>query len=310
MRCQPQTARCRLRLTEVRPLQGRKRNVRPQELQETLSAVRTAMGSPSPLLSLVLGSGWSDAAEFLTPTRSLPYSRIPHFGQPSVPGHNGRLALSSFANCDFLVFHGRRHWYEGDGWDPVALPVRISREFEVPALLLTNAAGGIRDDLEPGALMVVNDHINAMGVNPLVGAALRESGPCFADMSRVYDPLLRGLLDRSAERSRVRLRHGVYAAVSGPSYETPAEVRALQRLGADAVGMSTVPEAVFACALGLRVAALSCIANRASSADRPPLSHEDVLQAGRSAVPSMRLVLREFLTLVAGHEQDIRNQPA
>jgi purine-nucleoside phosphorylase len=238
-----------------------------------------------PDTAVVLGSGLGGAD--LGPERArLPYARIPGFPRPRVPGHPGVLSLVGRA----AVLRGRVHYYEGHPMEDVVAPVLALARLGVRRVILTNAAGGIADGLRPGDLMGIVDHLNLMGANPLRGA------PAFADLTRVYDRDLLRRAEAVARRLGFRLKRGVYAAMGGPSYETPAEVRMLRRLGADAVGMSTVPEAIAASAAGLKVLALSLITNRAAGAGRP-VSHAEVLaragEAGARTAALLRGLLQE-----------------
>lgn len=245
--------------------------------------------------AFILGSGWSGLEDGMTVRRSIPYSIVDGLGGTRVAGHEGRLLAGLCGDTRILAFLGRRHWYEGEGWGPVLLPIFIARAAGARILTLTNAAGGISTDLHPGDLMVIDDHINFMGVNPLVGAWEPTLGPQFPDQSRLYDSELRDLLHRRARDAGFEAAHGVYLAASGPAYETPAEVAAFARLGANAVGMSTVPEAMLANRLGLRVCAVSCISNRAARAQgAATLSHQEVIEATRQAAPRMKALLTGF----------------
>ncbi len=266
-----------------------------------LESVHAAMPGLRPHVVMVLGSGWCEAMAGFRTVASLSYADLPGMGLPQVAGHAGRLVRAEWEGMDVLVFAGRRHWYEGAGWVPVALPVALAHALGAKVMVLTNSAGGIREGVPPGTLMVIDDHINAIGANPLVGPHDAMWGPRFPDMSRVYDPVLRQRLDQAAHRARVGVIHGVYLAVSGPVYETPAEVNAFRRMGADAVGMSTVPEAMLAHAAGLRVAGLSCITNTAGVVHAG--SHQDVLIQATRVVPAMRAMLGEFMALTAQEER-------
>ena len=261
-----------------------------------LETVRSALPGLRAPVVIVLGSGWRDVTQAFRTIATLDYADLPGLGAPQVAGHAGQLVRAECEGGDVLVFVGRRHWYEGSGWGPIALPVALARELGAKAVVLTNSAGGVREGLVPGSLLVIDDHINLMGVNPLVGPHDPAWGPRFPDMSRVYDPDLRKRLDEAARRAAVPVTHGVYLAASGPSYETPAEIRAFRQLGADAVGMSTVPEAILAHAAGLRVAGLSCITNAAAGLAQS-LSHREVLEQAAAALPAMTAVLREFVAL-------------
>lgn len=260
--------------------------------------VRRLLPPARPRLSLVLGSGWAEAVGAFDVKDSLDYAQIAGLGAPQVEGHGGRLLLAERDGNEVLIFVGRRHWYEGVGWEPVAFPVYCSKALGVTQLLLTNSAGGINPAFTPGTLMLITDHLNLMGVNPLTGPHDAFWGPRFPDMSCVYDRAGRALLNRAASEAGVVLQHGVYLAVSGPSYETPAEIAAFRSLGADAVGMSTVPEAILAQAAGLRVAGLSCITNPAAGAGRT-LSHEEVLAGVRQALPGLKRLIGKWARLGA-----------
>ena len=257
-------------------------------LDETANQVRERLGDPHPTAAFILGSGWGPIADEFDVKRALPYAEVQGLGQAQIAGHAGRLLLGDAQGLQWLVFQGRRHWYEGRGWEPVALPVHLARRLGASALIITNAAGGIRADLAPGGLMLIEDHINAMGASPLVGPHDPFWGPRFPDQSEVYDPRLRALFAAAAEATDLPLARGVYLAVSGPAYETPAEIRAFRSWGADAVGMSSVPEAMLAHAAGMRVAGVSCITNRAAGVGRAPLSHAEVLRATAAAMPRLR----------------------
>ena len=267
-----------------------------ERMREEATEIRASFPAGIPLCGVVLGSGWAETMKALSVEKRIDYTAISCLGRTGVDGHAGELVLARIANQPVLIFHGRRHWYEGVGWEPIAMPIVIARAFEVDTILLTNASGGIAEHLSPGDLMVIDDHINMMGANPLVGSHDPYWGMRFPDQTRVYSSELGALLDRSAGELDLTVQHGIYAAVSGPVYETPAEVRALAALGADAVGMSTVPEAILANAAGLRVAAVSCIANGAAGNESEDvLSHSAVLEAVRSARPQMARVLQRFL---------------
>jgi len=200
-----------------------------------------------------------------------------------------------------LIFEGRHHWYEDDGWTPIAFPIRLAVSLCVRIVILTNAAGGIRPGFRPGTLMVIDDHINAMAANPLVGSRDASWGPRFPDQTVVYDARLRQQLRQTARRIGQKLAHGIYMAVSGPTYETPAEIAAFRTLGADAVGMSTVPEAILAHAAGLRVVGVSYISNPAAAISTPALSHEALLAHARKSQPRMTALLSAFIDDLSQH---------
>ncbi len=252
-----------------------------------------------PDCGLILGSGWSQTLQSAESLLRLPYAEIPGLGASTVIGHMGELLLFERNGLRIAAFLGRRHWYEGAGWGPVVLPVELLRRMGAKTLLITNAAGGINPSLKPGDLMVIRDHINTTGLNPLVGPVVQEWGPRFPDQSQLYDAGLIDLLRKSAHDTDASFNEGVYAFTSGPCYETPAEIRAYASMGADAVGMSTVPEAIVANAAGIRVAGLSCITNMAAGISGPHLSHEEVLAQTNKAAPAMSALLDAFLTRLA-----------
>ena len=260
-----------------------------EKLQEAAAVVKSAWPEAKPSFGIILGSGWGDAIADFPVKASMPYSDIPNLGATGVMGHAGTLILSEIEGRELLIFQGRRHWYEGVGWTPVVLPVWILKELGAESVLLTNASGGIRDDLGPGKLMAMADHINMLGSNPLIGPHRAELGTRFPDQTEVYGSTLRKmLLDAGADAE------GVYVATSGPTFETPAEIRAFRSMGADVVGMSTVPEAIVANALGLQVAGLSCVCNWAAGLGHEELTHEDVARTAAETMPRMRQVLNRF----------------
>lgn len=282
-------------------LLGGSLSIKPMEaidlkaLNEASAAVKAAWPDANPVMGLILGSGWGDAISDFPVKAALPYDQIPNLGKTGVMGHAGKLILSEVNGKDLLVFQGRRHWYEGVGWTPVVLPVWILKQFGAQTVLLTNASGGIRDDLGPGALMVMADHINMLGSNPLIGPHRAELGTRFPDQTEVYVSCLRKkLLAAGADGE------GVYVAATGPTFETPAEIRAFRSMGADVVGMSTVPEAIVANAVGLQVAGLSCVCNWAAGLGHKELTHEDVARVATETMPRMRTVLKQFSEMVTG----------
>ena len=232
----------------------------------------------APAVGLVLGSGLGAFADRLKSRVAIPYEEIPHFPVPSgVVGHAGELVLGDVDRTPVVVMSGRVHFYEGRPMSDVVYPARVLARLGVGAVVLTNAAGGVRRTFKPGDLMLVTDHINAFGTNPLIGPNEESLGARFPDMSRVYDPALRKLAKDTARSLRIPLREGVYLGNSGPSYETPAEIRAYRAIGADAVGMSTVPEAIALRHAGVRVLGISTITNMAAGILPKPLDHSEVL---------------------------------
>lgn len=263
-------------------------------LSQGAQTVRAAFPKAKPVAGLILGSGWRATATNFEMLGRLDYHTIPGLGRPTVAGHDGALLWGTCSGLETFVFLGRRHWYEGAGWEAIAFPIYLLKTFGASLVVLTNAAGGIRADLTPGTLMVIDDHINAMGAHPLVAPYDPDWGTQFPDQTQVYDDDLRRRMACAAERLRQPLAHGVYLATSGPTYETPAEIRAFRAWGADAVGMSTVPEAMLAHAAGLRVGALSFIANRAAGLSNHALAHEEITATAYSAAPAMSRLLQEL----------------
>ena len=233
-----------------------------------------------PTLAMILGSGFQHALAHFDVVHEIAYGQLPGFPTVGVTGHAGKLLIGYFGKVPVLLLKGRAHYYEGHSMDRLAFPVRVLAEFGIRTLLLTNAAGGINRSYKPGDFMVIEDHINFMGANPLRGPDMLGL-PRFVDMCRAYDPALIALVKKAAKLSKLRLHQGIYLAVCGPNYETPAEIRAFDRLGADAVGMSTVPETIVARQYGMEVAALSCITNKAAGRDPGVLLHQDVLATGK-----------------------------
>jgi purine-nucleoside phosphorylase len=249
-----------------------------------------------PTLALVLGSGFHHVLTELRVDAEIAYGRLPGFPPTGVSGHAGQLLIGRLGCTPVMVLSGRAHYYEGHPMEVVTFAVRTLAAYGIRDVLLTNAAGGVNRRFRPGDFMVLTDHINLMGVNPLRGEPA-PGLPRFVDLTRVYDAGLRRLLERAGRECGVRLRAGVYLAVCGPSYETPAEIRAFGRLGADAVGMSTVPEAIVARQCGLRVAGVSCITNLAAGRSRKTLSHAEVLETAERVKNVAAVMLRNFARL-------------
>jgi purine-nucleoside phosphorylase len=243
--------------------------------------VREFIGNRNPAALIVLGSGLGDLADYLEHATRLPYRDIPGFPVPTVEGHKGELVLGRLGGRDVLAQSGRFHMYEGHDAATSALCVRTAAECGIGTVLLTNAAGGIRRTFRPGTLMLITDHINLQFQSPLVGAA-RKGEERFPDLSGPYDPALRAIAREVARARGIQLEEGVYVGLLGPSYETPAEVRMLERLGADAVGMSTVAEVLAARALGLRCMGISTVTNLASGIGHGALSHAEVMETANA----------------------------
>jgi xanthosine phosphorylase len=259
--------------------------------------IRAAAGrdAPQPRLGLVLGSGLGGLADAVQDATIIPYDELPGFPVGSVAGHAGRLVLGTLAGTPVVVLQGRAHLYEGIPASDLAVPVRTVRALGAETLVLTNAAGSLNPDAGPGSLMALSDHINLMGANPLMGPNDDELGPRFVGLGDAYDLDLRRALRAAADAEGVALHEGVYLAVAGPSFETPAEIRAFKVLGADAVGMSTVPEVIAARHAGLRVAAVSAITNLAEGMGDEVLSHEQTLANAAVAAQDLQRVLTRFV---------------
>jgi purine-nucleoside phosphorylase len=249
-----------------------------------------------PTLAIVLGSGFHHALSGLDVDAEISYAKLPGFPPVGVSGHEGRLLIGHLGGTPVMVLSGRAHFYEGHPMTQVTFAVRTLAAYGISDLLLTNAAGGVNRSFHPGDFMVLTDHINLMGTNPLRGPA-PPGLPRFVDLTRTYDEGLERLLRRAGRACGLKLRAGVYLAVCGPSYETPAEIRAIACLGADAVGMSTVPEAIVARQCGLRVAAVSCITNLAAGRSGRPLSHAEVLETGERVKQFGAHLLKNFARL-------------
>jgi purine-nucleoside phosphorylase len=251
-----------------------------ESVNETAAWLRER-GAGTPDVAIVLGSGLGDFADALQEGRTTPYGDIPHWPATSVVGHAGRLALGSLAGRRVATLSGRVHFYEGHAMSTVTFATRVLGTLGVRILILTNAAGGINVAFEPGTLMLIEDHINLLGTNPLIGPNDERFGPRFPDMSEVYSTRLRTLAAEAAASQGLSLARGIYVAVHGPSYETPAEIRYLRTIGADAVGMSTVPEALVARHMGIEVLGISCITNAAAGVLPKPLVHDEVMEVAK-----------------------------
>jgi purine-nucleoside phosphorylase len=252
-----------------------------------------------PRIALVLGSGLGAFAdEFASATR-IPYTSIPHFPRSTAIGHAGQLVIGSVEGVEVAAMQGRVHLYEGYPAKQVAFPVRVFARMGMKAVILTNAAGGIRKEFTQGRLVVISDHINLQGANPLTGANEEKFGPRFPDMSTAYDKRFRELMLAEGLRRGVEMGEGVYAALAGPSYETPAEIRYLKTIGADLVGMSTVPEVIAARHSGMRVLGISCVTNAAAGILNQPLNHNEVLETAERVKGQFIALLRGVIPAIA-----------
>jgi purine-nucleoside phosphorylase len=250
-------------------------------------------------VAVILGSGLGAFADELSSQTAVPFETLPGFPAPTVPGHRGRLVYGQLSGVPVLALQGRIHGYEGHESATAAFPARVLGVLGSRALVVTNAAGGVNADFAPGDLMRIADHLNLSGRNPLTGPNEDALGPRFPDLSRAYDPRLAEALEAVARDTGVALRRGVYAQISGPSYETPAEVRMLRLLGADAVGMSTVPEVIVAAHQGIPCCGISCITNAAAGISQHPLTHEEVVEVARRAEGTFARLLCAFVPRAA-----------
>jgi purine-nucleoside phosphorylase len=263
-----------------------------ERVEEAAAAIRNRSAT-RPEVAVVLGSGLGDFADSLQDAIAVPYGELPHWPQSTVVGHAGRLVSGRIAGKWVAALAGRVHLYEGHDAATVAFATRVMGRLGVKQLILTNAAGGVNPAFASGALMIIDDHINLLGSNPLAGSNDERFGPRFPDMSEVYSSRLRRIADAAGAAKGVPVTHGVYAASHGPSYETPAEIRYLRLIGADAVGMSTVPEAIAARHMGLEVLGISCITNAAAGVLPQPIDHNEVIEVAQR-------VRASFIALLEG----------
>ena len=264
-----------------------------------LEHIRRAAGDLEPRVAVVLGSGLGSVADEVEDARILSAAEIPGWPRSTAPGHAGRVVMGTLEGCPVILLQGRVHCYEGYSMQDVTFPVRVLGMMGVRQYVATNASGGVNPELAPGDIAAVRDHINLMGANPLVGPSEPRWNVRFPDMTHAYSPRLLELLDRAAAEAGLTLKRGVYVAFMGPSYETPAEVRMARTLGADLVGMSTVPEVIVANAMGMETAVLSCVANRASGMGDEHLTEEEVLRVMAESSRSLAILLRGLMRALA-----------
>lgn len=270
-------------------------------LQEKITAAADYIRqriTQTPQIGLVLGSGLGDFADTLENPTKIPYADIPDFPQPTVEGHSGAFVFGTKQGKSVVALQGRLHYYEGFTQQEITLPIRVLAALGVKTLLLTNAAGGVNLGFKPGDLMLISDHINYSGANPLIGPNLEKFGPRFPDMSDLYTSALREKIKEMAAQAGIELREGVYAMYSGPNYETPAEIRMFRTLGADAVGMSTVPEALIAGHSGLQVIGISCITNMAAGVLPVKLNHAEVVETAAKVHDLFHKLVDLILTMI------------
>lgn len=270
-----------------------------QRASATAKGLKDAL-EVTPKIALILGSGLGALADELDDAQTIPYEKIPGFPVSQVEGHAGCLVFGSLDGVDVVVMKGRAHYYEGWTMQEVTFPIRVFSLLGIDHLVVTNSAGGADPDYQPGNLMIISDHLNFTGDNPLRGPNEDEFGPRFPDMTDPYDEELRLIMRQVAQRRGVPIREGIYAGMAGPTYETPAEVQMVRQCGGDAVGMSTVPEVIVANHCGIKVAGVSCITNMAAGLSAQKLSHDEVKETADRVRETFVGVIREFVTTLGG----------
>lgn len=263
-------------------------------MNKTIDFLNGKIGSFRPKIGVILGSGLGELADEYCDI-SVPYSEIPGFITSTVKGHKGRLVFADVAGKHVVMMQGRNHFYEGHSMSDITYPVKIMKKLGGDVLILTNAAGAVNESYKPADLMLLKDHINCMGSNPLIGPNDDSMGERFPDMSEIYKKDLRELVKRCAENLGIDLKEGIYLANTGPSYETPAEIHMARLLGADAIGMSTVPEAIVANYCGMKVIGISCISNAASSDNGDKLSHSEVIDTTNKAKAKFKSLILKII---------------
>jgi purine-nucleoside phosphorylase len=261
--------------------------------------LRASIVNP-PRVAIVLGTGMNELADRVEDRIVAPYETIPHFPRTTVAGHAGNVLFGRLSGVRVMMYQGRFHYYEGHEFETVTFPIRVLQKLGVTTLILTAATGGIKAGLRPGSIVAITDHLNLMGANPLRGPNDDRLGSRFPDMTEVYSRRLREIATEEATHLEIDLVAGVYAAVSGPSYETPAEIKMMRTLGADVVGMSTVPEAIVARHAGIEVLAFAWVANAAAGVVGTPITHEEVLEAGRTTGPILARLIERVVARVGG----------
>ncbi|HET6845668.1 MAG TPA: purine-nucleoside phosphorylase, partial [Anaerolineales bacterium] len=268
-----------------------------EQFDEAADAIRSRT-QRRPRIAMILGSGLSGIADAVLAADAVPFQEIPHFPTSTVMGHSGRLLFGELQSKSVLIMQGRVHFYEGYSMAQVTLPVRVMQRLGIEVLVVTNAAGGVNPEFQPGDVMLITDQLNLVGMtgsNPLIGPNYDEIGPRFPDMSQAYDRQLAQLARDAAAEAKIPLREGVYAGLSGPSFEGPADLRFLRMVGADAVGMSTVPEVIVARHGGMRVLGFSGISNKANLDGSTVTTHEEVMEAGKTLGPKVEQIIAQVL---------------
>ena len=269
----------------------------PSKLTETAGYIKKNT-KIKPRIGIILGSGLGHFVQQMKVESTFPYNTIPHFIPPTVEGHAGNLILGSVGDAQVAVLQGRLHYYEGHPMDVVAYPARTLAALGIEILIVTNSAGGYGDGMKAGDFMIIEDHINMMGTNPLMGPNIKELGPRFPDMTKAYDPELINTAERIFRSQKTFFHRGIYVGVTGPTYETPAEIKMFKLLGGKAVGMSTVPEVIAANHMGIRVAAVSCITNLAAGIGLNKLSHDEVTETAKLVGQKFCDFLKEFVSKI------------
>ena len=249
----------------------------------------------SPKTAIICGSGLSNIKNIIEQQKVIPYSKIPYFKQSTVEGHTGELVLGKIKSADVALLNGRVHYYEGYTMQDISYPVRVMKALGAENIIITCAVGSINRNYNMGDIVVIKDHINFMCDNPLIGKHYSEFGDRFPDMTNIYDKNIIKQILKSAGKNKIKIHEGIYFAVSGPSYETPAEINAYGKLGGDVVGMSLVPESIVANQMNMKVAALTYVSNKASGLSKNSLTHKEVLLAGKKAAIAMEKILKDFV---------------
>lgn len=265
-----------------------------QKLTETVNFLKSKIRT-RPRIGIILGSGLGHFVQHLQIEAAFPFGDIPHFIPPTVEGHSGNLIFGKIDDIELVILQGRLHYYEGHSMETVVFPARVMALLGIEILVVTNSAGGYGEGMNPGDFMIIEDHINMMGNNPLMGPNIKELGPRFPDMTEVYDPHLIAIAERIFRAQKTFFHKGIYVAVTGPTYETPSEIRMFKSFGGKAVGMSTVPEVIAGNHLGLRIAAISCITNLAAGISQNKLNHAEVTETAKKVEQKFCSFLKEFV---------------
>lgn len=268
-----------------------------RNLTETISYIKSKT-KIKPRIGVILGSGLGHFVQHIKVETTLPFDQLPHFIPPTVDGHSGNLIMGHLGEIPIAIMQGRLHYYEGHNMDTVVYPTRTLASLGIEILIVTNSAGGYGDGMKPGDFMIIEDHINFMGTNPLMGPNIKELGPRFPDMTQAYDKELIELAEKIFRAHKVFFHKGTYIGVTGPTYETPSEIKMFKAIGGKAVGMSTVPEVIAANHMGLRVAALSCITNLAAGISTNKLNHEEVTDTAKRVENTFCQFLNDFITKI------------